>query len=201
MLINSLSRSTILRSTILPINSVGANMRTVEFSPGYTVSENGVVMSIRYNHTGKSKELKTWLAKGYPSVRYAEIKNKYKAMTVHRLVAQAFIPNPHNKPQVNHIDGNILNNHVSNLEWCTASENQKHSVHVLGKVQTSNLGAFLGATGSDSGRAKAVVHVNTGLVYPTAVEAQAATGVPRRSISRIALNGTKRSKYGERKYV
>ena len=56
-----------------------------------------------------------------------------KRLSVHRLVAAAFIPNPHNKREVNHIDGNPQNNSVENLEWATGSENQQHSINVLGR--------------------------------------------------------------------
>lgn len=65
--------------------------------------------------------------RGYPRIRlsYNNIKSSYR---IHRLVAIAFIDNPESKIQVNHIDGDKLNNHFSNLEWSTNSENQKHAV-------------------------------------------------------------------------
>lgn len=56
-----------------------------------------------------------------------------KQASVHRLVAEHFLPNPENKPQVNHIDGNPNNNSLSNLEWVTVSENAIHSYETLGK--------------------------------------------------------------------
>lgn len=74
----------------------------------------------------KGKELKQiFNKKGYPEVRFR--KKGTHTRLVHRLVANAFIPNIYNKPQVNHIDGNKLNNSANNLEWSTNSENQKHA--------------------------------------------------------------------------
>lgn len=55
------------------------------------------------------------------------VHNKAWCRKVHRMVAEAFIPNPDNLPQINHKDGNKLNNHATNLEWCTARQNTAHA--------------------------------------------------------------------------
>ena len=69
-----------------------------------------------------------------------ELGKKTFKISVHRLVAEAFIPNPENKPHVNHKDGNRSNNLVSNLEWCTQKENVRHAMDVLGCKFQNNLG-------------------------------------------------------------
>ncbi len=67
---------------------------------------------------------------GYQIVSYMNRSNKEKIAYVHRLVAQAFVPNPDHKPQVNHIDGNKENNAASNLEWVTPKENINHAYRI-----------------------------------------------------------------------
>ncbi len=67
------------------------------------------------------------IRKGYCSVKITYDGGCDRTVFVHRLVCMAFLPNPENKPQVNHKDGNPANNHVSNLEWCTALENMAHA--------------------------------------------------------------------------
>lgn len=63
-----------------------------------------------------------------------------KFLPLHRLVAQIFLPNPNNYPQVNHIDGNRYNNAASNLEWCTAKQNVRHCLDTgLHKIQHGEL--------------------------------------------------------------
>lgn len=106
--------------------------KTLPTNSNYEVSNTGLVRSI---------DRKVWNGKGFANhkgriLKQSISKRGYKTITnhsglpsqqVHRLVAMAFIDNPQNKPQVNHIDGNKTNNNVSNLEWCDNSENQLHA--------------------------------------------------------------------------
>lgn len=105
-------------------------MKTINEYNGYLVSEDGKVYSEKY---GYRKELKQFEHKGYRRVALSK-NNKRRMFPVHRLVADAFLPNPKNKPYVNHLDGNKRNNHWSNLEWCTRAENQEHSREILGNT-------------------------------------------------------------------
>lgn len=88
----------------------------------YAVSDTGIVKTFIYN-----KILKPRIQQGYKTVVLYRNK-KSKAFRVHRLVAMTFLENPNNYEQVNHIDGNKLNNNVSNLEWCTAKQNTHHAI-------------------------------------------------------------------------
>lgn len=69
---------------------------------------------------------------GYEQIEF-RVKDKHQYCNVHRVVAEAFIPNPNHFPQVNHIDGQRDNNVVSNLEWCTAKETVQDSIHRSGR--------------------------------------------------------------------
>lgn len=88
----------------------------------HTIDQNGVITNQK---TGNVKS--QWEAKsGYLCVDIQE-NGKASKHYLHRLLAQTFIPNPDNKRTVNHIDGNKLNNSLTNLEWSTDSENIKHA--------------------------------------------------------------------------
>ncbi len=91
--------------------------------PLYMVSSMGRIRSLR-----NGRILKGGLdSDGYRTVLLYPETGKRKNVRWHRLVAEHFIPNPENKPQVNHKDGNKDNNQVDNLEWVTAQENVRHS--------------------------------------------------------------------------
>lgn len=95
---------------------------------GYKINENGEVFSYKGKKTRGHKMATVITNCGYVHVSLVYTKGKSKPFLMHRLVAQTFIPNPENKPQINHIDGNKENNHITNLEWCTSSENRQHAI-------------------------------------------------------------------------
>lgn len=85
----------------------------------YTITRNGDIINNRNGHKVKPQPN----GKGYLRVAIGG-----KLMFVHRLVAEKYVPNPDNKEQVNHKDGNKLNNHADNLEWSTNDENRIHAL-------------------------------------------------------------------------
>lgn len=96
-------------------------LRVLDLFSGYTIREDGVVTS-RFDRTIKPQVSRN----GYIRVELWK-DGRGKKYLLHRLLAQAFIPNPEGKPQVNHIDGDKENNALSNLEWVTQRENQIHA--------------------------------------------------------------------------
>lgn len=120
---------------------------------------------------------------GYFSV-FLYKNGKVARRRVHRLVAKAFLPNPDNKPIVNHKDGNKQNNHVNNLEWATISENNKHAYKELHRRLSGC-----------ADHSRPVVCVETGVRYSMVKDAERALGVCESSI-RGCLRGARHTAGG-----
>jgi len=98
------------------------------FEGMYQINMSGEIMGLRGRYGRAPAILKAKLGRnGYYSVSLCQKEGKRITVSIHRLLAIAFIPNPENKPQVNHIDGDKLNNKLSNLEWVSHKENLVHA--------------------------------------------------------------------------
>lgn len=148
----------------------------------YQVSDHGRVRSLNYNHTEETRVLKHQLDKdGYECLKLSK-NGKHKTCKVHRLVAEAFIPNPDGLPQVNHIDEDKTNNCVWNLEWCDCNYNINYGTGVERRsrrvYQYTKSGSFIRS-------------------YASTREAERQTGIANPHIS-ACCNGKRKSTYGYR---
>ena len=131
----------------------------------YQVSNLGRVKSLHFN---KELLLKLRLTgRGYYQIDLQKDKNIKRAL-VHRLVAEAFIPNPDNLSCVNHKDENKLNNCVDNLEWCTQMYNIHYGTGLQRRIATQY---------------KPVLCVEKGIIYPSQIEAGRQLGMCHRHIN------------------
>lgn len=103
--------------------------------PNYQISNLGNVYS-KKNY----KIRKSFVSNGYLCIYLFKNGKRYRKK-IHRLVAEAFIPNPNNLPIINHIDGNKMNNIVSNLEWCTSKQNTIHA-YKTGLMKTKQINQY-----------------------------------------------------------
>lgn len=150
----------------------------------------------------KIRKVGKW-ANAYPTYILSKM-NANKMYLAHRLVAEAFIPNPENKPEVNHVDGDKSNSKATNLEWCTSSENAQHSYNTgLSKaVSGGNHHCFgkLGAShpchgkhknerkGASHYKSKIVLNTQTGIFYDCIRDAADSIGQHYATLSRKLLN-------------
>lgn len=152
----------------------------------YQISSLGRVRSLNFKQTGKTKVMSGITdIRGYKSIAFRPNgrNSKQKHYMIHRLVAEVFIPNPENKPFVNHKNGVREDNRKENLEWVTRSENELHKIYKLKKRSGSMIPP------------KAVRCVETGEVYQSQCEAARSNGVTQGAISLAMLNGRRSAGY------
>lgn len=147
--------------------------------PNYYITTIGTVYSRIYNPiinpNCRIKKLRTAFNRKHYECVCLTKNHKKHTKKIHRLVAETFIPNPENKPEVNHKNGNKADNRIENLEWVTASENMQHAHKVLG-IKSSNFGKF----GKDNHSSKPVKQIKNGktiAIYGSMREAERKTKI------------------------
>lgn len=153
----------------------------------YTISDNGIVRNKVTNTIKKGSSNNT--GNGYLYVDLYR-NNKRQRKYIHRLVAEAFIPNPEDKTMVNHKDGDTKNNTVSNLEWVTAKENVEHASKVL-----NILSAYEIANNNKKKKIKQIDFVTGGIIkiFNSIRDASKETNIPASNIVAVLKGRQKRT--------
>lgn len=169
----------------------------VGFEGLYEVSNRGNVRSVQFHGKPRIKLMSQYSRKyGYKAVKLRNWQSsKVSVAQVHRLVAEAFIPNPENKPHVDHIDTIPWNNNVENLRWCTPLENQRNPL-TISRLRTNMIEMNTQSIGPKASAAKKRKKVNcNGEIYPSLTDASKATGICISTIYRWCGNQTNGWKY------
>lgn len=149
----------------------------IGYEDRYEVSSLGRIRSLPSKSRSKGVMLKPNPKKsGYLNILLCK-EGKVKTFRIHRLVAEAFLPNPHNLPHVNHINGIKTDNRVVNLEWCSPQYNSLHSYRVLGRKSNGGVAR------------KKVFCLEQNRIYDSLHEASRKTGIARASITYSILRG------------
>jgi hypothetical protein len=157
-------------------------MKPIPNYPNYSITEDGKVWSHIYDKWMKLNKGKV----GYYTVALWH-DMKHKKMYIHRLVAMTYLENNNNLAYVNHIDGDKLNNNITNLEWCSASDNNRHA-HKLGLNYISQSNRVEASRTAKEKFSKIVLDTQTGIFYNSARDAAMAKGINSNTLH-TKLNG------------
>lgn len=168
------------------MNEIWKNLRLSNSLYTYRISNSGKVIYERIltGHSNRRGAIKSCAKKpslsksGYYYITIS-VGDRAKKMLLHRLIAEAFIPNPQNKPDINHINGIKTDNRIDNLEWCTHQENMQHAHDI----------------GLNKGSGKKVICINSGKIYDSLIQAANDLALKHTSVCQV-VKGQRNSVYG-----